>query len=188
MKFFHVIRKQNKQATPKLDSLDMIKDYFTIEYIQENNDWYKMEFTQKRYPVKVCQETDFGDSEKAKEIYATWAGFILVCPDIDDPNALSFQNTAADMISRSVTVEFNMCQKNCADNMKNWLNDVQVDLMVLENRINYLDYVDRPTDLIQRRLSTNIFAEGLVAQVVPSQQMEIVKNEFFMEDDMFQIG
>ena len=52
---------------------------------------------------------DFGHSEKAKELFASWAGFILVCPDIDDPNALSFQNTAADMISRSVTVEFNYC-------------------------------------------------------------------------------
>ena len=52
MKFFHVVRKQNKNDFPKLDSVDMIKKYFTIEYIQENNDWYKMEFTKKRYPVK----------------------------------------------------------------------------------------------------------------------------------------
>lgn len=87
----------------------MIKDYFTIEYVQEKNDWYKMEFSTQRYPVKQCQEKDFGHSEKAKELFASWAGFILVCPDIDDPNALSFQNTAADMISRSVTVEFNYC-------------------------------------------------------------------------------
>ena len=122
-----------------------------------------MEFETLRYPVKQCQEKDFGDSDKAKELFASWAGFILVCPDIDDPNALSFQNTAADMISRSVTVEFNYCTQNCSENMKSWLNDVQVDLMVIEDRINYGDYTGRPTDMVQRRLATNVFAEGLVA-------------------------
>lgn len=37
-------------------------------------------------------------------------------------------------------------------------------------------------------MSSHIFAESIVGKIVPVESIDIVKNEFFMEDDWFQIG
>ena len=61
-------------------------------------------------------------------------------------------------------------------------------MWVIEELIDYLKYEGRPTQMIQRRLNTNVFAEALVSKITPSQQIDLARNEYYMEDDWFQIG
>ena len=81
MKFFHPVRKQNKASLPKIDGVDSFKKYFTVKYLQQNNDWYKMEFPEIEIPTKDCTQEDFGEGEDNKKIFDSWAGFTLICPD-----------------------------------------------------------------------------------------------------------
>ena len=39
-----------------------------------------------------------------------------------------------------------------------------------------------------RRLSRNVFAEGIMAKITPSYNIDLARNEFYTEDDWFQIG
>jgi hypothetical protein len=191
MLFFHSIRKQDKTQSPKIETLDSIKGYFTVKYVQQRNDWYKLEFPEEDIPVKQCTQEDFGTTEEQKKLFAAWDGFVLVCPDLPEGKSLEFYNDAAAMISSSVAVKFEKCdpkKEKCADNMDEWLQDVQIDTWVVEDLINYLDYVERPTTSVMRRLNVRIFGETLINEVIPSQYMELAKHEFFMEDDWFQIG
>ena len=47
-----------------------------------------MEFKELRYPVRRCHQNDFGSSTKAKELFDSWNGFILVCPDLKKEDRL----------------------------------------------------------------------------------------------------
>lgn len=93
------------------------------------------------------------------------------------------------MFSRSLGFKFEKCQgDNCKDDLDNWLMDIQVDMWIIEEMIDPLQYITRPTNQIQRMLNSHIFAETIIGKIIPVEQIELVKNEFFMEDDWFQIG
>ena len=63
-----------------------------------------MVFTQERYPARACRQEDFGTSEKAKELFESWNGFILACPDLKEGENLYFQGDPAAMYSKSLGV------------------------------------------------------------------------------------
>ena len=49
-----------------------LDQYLDIEWINNKNDWYKKEFTHKAYHTKICEASDFGDDDKAKELLVSW--------------------------------------------------------------------------------------------------------------------
>jgi len=66
------------------------------------------------------------------------------------------------MVSKSIGVKFEFCiGEKCANDKVEWLKDVQIDTWLIEEMIDYLKYEGRPTRLIQRRLTTNVFAEKI---------------------------
>ena len=128
-----------------------------------------MEFKELRYPVRRCHQNDFGSSTKAKELFESWNGFILVCPDLKKEDRLKFEGDLAAMVSKSIGVKFEMCTgEKCANDKVEWLKDVQIDTWVVEEMIDYLKYEGRPTILIQRRLTSNVFAEKIESKITPS--------------------
>ena len=72
------------------------------------------------------------------------------------------------MVSKNIKVEFLKCDDgNCDPDQEKWLNDVQVDMWVIEEKIDYLIYEGRPTKHIQRRVSSNVFGEAMISKVAP---------------------
>ena len=67
------------------------------------------------------------------------------------------------MISKSVGVKFEKCKSNCDSNADKWLKDLQVDTWVLEDLINYIDYIDRPTTKIMKRLNVRLMGEAMLS-------------------------
>ena len=95
----------------------------------------------------------------------------------------------AAMQTKSIGVKFEMCEGNdCDANKLEFLKDIQIDTWVIQQQIDYLIYEGRPTQWIQRKVNTNVFAEAIVGKLTPSINVDVVKNEFYMEDDWFQIG
>lgn len=188
MMIFHVLRKQDFKATPYLNRLDNITRYFTVNYVQNINNYTSQEFVSIKYPVKQCDQADFGTSNVSKALFDSWSGYTLVCADLQEGQKLEFLGDPSSIYSMHVGVVFEKCQQDCADDMEAWLQDVQVDTWTLQEKIDFGDYENRPTNLIQQRLNSNIFAETLNGKTIPLQHMDIVKNEFETEDDFFQIG
>ena len=189
MKFFHVIQKQQVELADmmkEVKSFDVFSKYFKMTYVQKINDFNKMEFTESRVNVHECKEEDFGNTTKSKELFDSWKGFYLACPDLDADNPLILRGDPSAMESKVLGVKFEICNSDdCASDKLEWLKDLQIDTWVLEEMIDYLKYEGRPTKLIQRRLTTNTFGEKLVAKITPKSQLDIIKNEFYMEDDFF---
>ena len=42
-----------------------------------------MEFKQVAYKTKICEVSDFGDDEAAKEQFDAWKAFTLICPETE---------------------------------------------------------------------------------------------------------
>ena len=107
MRVFYVIRKQ---ADPSL--LKKIEDadgYFEMNVVQQLEDYYKSEFTKKATPMRTCTQEDFGTSEKSKELFSAWKGFLIVCPDISKDNTYTLFGDKSSMVSKSIGVQFKMC-------------------------------------------------------------------------------
>ena len=86
--------------------------------IQYSKDWNKREFNETRYPVKECSEEDFGDTEFAISMFATWKGFVLVCPDLKEDEELIFKGDESSMYSQSVGIKYEKCiGNNCKNNI-----------------------------------------------------------------------
>ena len=73
------------------------------------------------------------------------------------------------MLSKHLKINFRKCQSNCATSIDDWLQDVQISTWVVEEKIDFLDYIDRPTRSTQRKLSSNVFAEALTSKIIPIQ-------------------
>ena len=67
----------------EIKEFDDLFKYFNVYYEQTTNDFAKMEFTTTKIPVRECRQSDFGTSARAIELFESWAGFILACPDLD---------------------------------------------------------------------------------------------------------
>jgi len=112
---------------------------------------------------------------------------VLACPDVDSGDkSIYFEGDQGSMVSKSIGVRFEICEgTNCKVSKKEWLQDVQIDMWIIEEMIDQLKYDDRPTEQLMRRLNSHIFAEAITAKVIPVQQMSVIRNQFFMEDDWF---
>ena len=92
-----MVRKQQVLFGEAIDSLDSIKDYFSINVVQFEEDYENNTFTEKKYPVRECIESDFGDHEHAKEMFSIWKGFLLICPDLKEDDVLMLEGTHSSM-------------------------------------------------------------------------------------------
>ena len=157
--------------------------------IQYSDDFEKKEYNETRYPVRACREEDFGDTDYARRMFDTWKGYVLACPDLKNGTELWFMGDQSSLQSKYVGVKFERCSgDDCNDDIDDWLVDVQVDMWIIEDLIDQLKYEGRPTIQVQKKLNSHIFAEALVSGIIPVQNMAVVKNDFAMEDDWFQIG
>ena len=86
---FHLISQQDKTKA-KLTTVDAFAKYFYVEYVQLNNDYNTRTFDKIRYPVKQCEASDFGSTERHKELFDTWKGYFIVCPDLGADGKLNF--------------------------------------------------------------------------------------------------
>ena len=92
------------------------------------------------------------------------------------------------MVSKNVEVNFKKCSgAGCETdaNMDAWLSDLHIQTWIIEEKIDFLDYIDKPTRVTQRRLAAGSFAETIHGKVIPVMQLDILRNEFYMEDDWF---
>ena len=89
----------------KQDDLDEYMDYY---FVQEDANWYKPatdgRFNSKRLEARECIESDFGKDDRnlGKAIFESWAGFLLLCPDIKQRGDLIIEGDPSSMISRAV--------------------------------------------------------------------------------------
>ena len=93
MRFIIVIKKvemENEEYGATFDDINAMSPYFTIYYNQNTYDFYKRVFKTERIGVRACRQEDFGDTDKvmAKELFESWKGYILACPDIKDDSCL----------------------------------------------------------------------------------------------------
>ena len=72
-------------------------------YLQKKNDWLTVMGqntpTFKRYPWKICQQSDFGDSEESKKYFAAWGGFDLICPNMPEGETFFVEGEPASVLS-----------------------------------------------------------------------------------------
>lgn len=58
--------------------------YVETKYYQRTEDWYyEPPITLTEYPSNECDEDDFGSDPASHAFFEDWAGFILVCPDVE---------------------------------------------------------------------------------------------------------
>ena len=55
--------------------------YLDIKWINLHSNWYEMKFDEISYKTKLCEVSDFGEDEKAEELFNAWKGFTLICPE-----------------------------------------------------------------------------------------------------------
>ena len=61
--------------------------YVNLSYVQGVDDWYNpvpSAFKRTYYPTRQCTQDDFGDDQESIDLFNSWAGFSLFCPDIPD--------------------------------------------------------------------------------------------------------
>ena len=69
-----------------------------------------MEFKQVAYKTKICELSDFGDDEAAKEQFDAWKAFTLICPETEALDKLQFLGDRGSFISSHVKIRFQHCK------------------------------------------------------------------------------
>ena len=47
--------------------------------------------------MRLCTKEDFGNTAGTDQLFDTWKGFILACPDLKDDETLYFEGDQASM-------------------------------------------------------------------------------------------
>ena len=101
---FHIVRKQasGKQLFWDDPEVHLNMDMY---FIKKKYDWYKYPdpsyVTFEEIPARQCTVDDFIDDhdEKGPELYDSWAGFSLICPDMPEDNDFYLEGNQAMMKS-----------------------------------------------------------------------------------------
>ena len=100
LRVFHVLRQQRVEGDKFSFEDGELERHFSIEWVNQKADWYKdSPFTYNTYGSKICEESDFGDDEQAKTLFASWKGFTLICPETKAFDNIKMQGDKGSMIS-----------------------------------------------------------------------------------------
>lgn len=110
LRIFHVLRQQRPEGDKFLFDDGEIEKHITIEWVNQKADWNQdSPFTYDTYKSKICEESDFGDDEKAKELFASWKGFTLICPETKAFDNIEMLGDKGSMKSKNIVINFKRC-------------------------------------------------------------------------------
>ena len=73
----------------------------------------------KRFEVKKCSQSDFGNSTKQKKFFKDWQGdYSLICPDFFPGQGLQMQGNTASMLSKNFMFKIKKCDDKLNKKMK----------------------------------------------------------------------
>jgi len=128
--------------------------------VQNSADWFKNagkgEFVYTNYEARPCELRDYADGEKKEELYRVWDGFFTLCPEWKNAanETLSLLGDPAAMISKAILFDVRKCEgalydnttgEGCAADRDEWLRDIQVDLWVVNKKMNFTDRIGEPS-------------------------------------------
>ena len=67
-------------------------------------------FKYVKFPTVQCTAAHFGNSTRSKELFDSWAGFSLLCPDIKMDQKIKLYGQFGDMETKHFSFKVNKCQ------------------------------------------------------------------------------
>ena len=87
------------------------------------------------YRAVQCSQEYFGNSSQARELFESWRGFSLICPDLDAHEMIKLQNTHGDMFNKHFSFRVERCVNSTA-NGNNCHSDEMIDQYISDASIN----------------------------------------------------
>ena len=80
--------------------------------MQSSEDWYQTDnskiYGRNATRAKQCTVADFGDEQDKIDIFESWAGFSLLCPNLEEYD-FKLQNTLGNNITKYMSFEVRRC-------------------------------------------------------------------------------
>ena len=160
--FFH---RLTKQRTGDLDLSDPeMYRYIDIKFVNQFVDWTKPadagRYTNKYFKARPCEQKDFGTTPDSVDIFHTWDGFTIVCPEIEDGDGFTIKGDLGSMLSKKMNMVVERCNNTARlelglsecynkTEIEEYIEDLQVDVWTQFEKINYQEYEGKPIYRVQ---------------------------------------
>lgn len=152
-KVFLAIRRQFGEMID--ESEDVLTAHLTVTAVQQDIDWYKVNTDQFNietyFRMRRCTQDDFGDDALAEKLFASWAGYMIMCPELvnEDGKELTFSGAKGMMRTSSVTFRVEKCRQGSRcrseQEINEYIQDISVQTWIIQEQINFRDQQGRPT-------------------------------------------
>ena len=100
-----LINKYRKYVTPAVEQIEI--------------DWNKNpetgEVSNIKYPMRACNQSDFGEDEYGRQIFSTWKGYLILCADMENDSKYRMRGDPADLTKENWKFVVDKCSSDdCA--------------------------------------------------------------------------
>lgn len=116
----------------------------TEDWTQDKDNVYKYD----NYAARDCIKEDFNEYEEDVQIFESWAGFKLLCPDLREDSRVQLYNKLGDMYAKSFVFSIEKCVgttpngEECYGDteIEKFISDLSIDFWSIESFPNWGEF------------------------------------------------